>query len=190
MPSTADFPVRIPPLPYDRFTPEQDRLVGGWHHLNFSKVLIRHPHMYGTFVPWLRAVIAETSLPPRDRQIVCLRMLHLCGDVYEWSHHVTISGRTGLNEQEIADMTAGGGPSLSPRDKVILRATEELQRDQFVSDATWAQLGEGYTSEQQMELVFLAGCYLTMAMLTKSFGMQLEPDEADHAAVNALRTYT
>jgi len=190
MASTEDFAVRIPPLPYEQFTEEQDRLVGGWHHLNFSKVLIRHPKMYGTFLPWLRSVIADTVLPPRDRQIVCLRMLRLCGDVYEWTHHVEISGRAGLTPEEVEDMTAGEGPTLTPRDKVILRATEELRADQFVSDATWAALLEEYSQEQAMELVYLAGCYLTMAMLTKSFGMQLETDAADHEAVNALRTYT
>ena len=190
MPSTEQFPVRIPPLPYEQFTEEQDRLVGGWHHLNFSKVMIRHPGMYGTFVPWLREVIAGTTLPPRDRQAVCLRMLHLCGDVYEYTHHVTISERAGLTAQEIADMTAGDGATLTAHDRAVIRASEELQRDQFVADATWAELGQSLSPEQRMELVFLAGCYLTMAMLTKSFGMQLETDEADHAAVNALRTYT
>ncbi|MBU6266972.1 MAG: carboxymuconolactone decarboxylase family protein [Sphingomonadales bacterium] len=190
MASTKDFAERIPPLPYEQFTPEQDRIVGGWHHLNFSKVLVRNPAMYATFVPWLRACVAETTLPPRDRQAVCLRMLRLCGDVYEWTHHVTISQRAGLNEAEIADMTAGEGTSLTPRDRVILRATEELQTSQFVSDATWTALLDGYIREQAMELVMLAGCYLTMAMITKSFGMQLEEDEADHEAVNALRTYT
>ena len=30
-----------------------------------------------------------------------------------------------------------------------------------------------------MEVVFLAGCYQTMAMLTKTFGMQLEGAEGD-----------
>ncbi len=37
-----------------------------------------------------------------------------------------------------------------------------------------------------MEIVFLGGCYQTMAMLTKSFGMQLEPDLE---SFNALRKY-
>ena len=190
MAGTRDFAERIAPLPHEQFTREQDRIVGGWHHLNFSKVLVRNPAQYATFVPWLRACVAETSLPPRDRQAVCLRMLHLCGDVYEWTHHVEISKRAGLNQAEIAQMTAGDGAALTARDRVILRATAELQRDQFVSDACRAALLEGYSPEQAMELVMLAGCYLTMAMITKSFGMQLEEDEADHAAVNALRTYT
>ena len=38
-----------------------------------------------------------------------------------------------------------------------------------------------------MEIVFLAGCYQVMAMLTKTFGIQLEPDLE---SFNALRSYT
>lgn len=181
---------RIAPLPLDQFSEEQKRLVGGWHHLNFSRVLIHHPGMYGTYVPWLAKVIAQTSLPPRDRQIVCLRMLTLCGDVYEHTHHITISRRAGLSEHEIADMSAGTGSSLTQDDMTVLRAVEELARDQCISDATWAELAQRYDQTQLMELVFLAGCYHTMAMLTKSFGMQLETEPEVEGALDKLRTYT
>lgn len=179
--------VRIAPLPIGDFTDEQARLVGDWKHLAFSRVLVRHPGMYRTFVPWLAEVITRTSLPPRDRQIVCLRMLELCGDVYEQTHHIVISRKAGLSEEEIAAMRAGRGDCLTDDDRIILRATEELHREQRLSDATWARLAERYTEEQRMELVFLAGCYQVMAMLTKSFGIELEPELE---SFNALRSYT
>ena len=182
-------PPRIPPLPLEEFTEEQRQLVGGWHHLNFSRVLIHHPGMYGTFVPWLAKVVAETSLPPRDRQVICLRMLRRCGDVYEHTHHITISRRAGLTDQEIADMSAGEGAALTDHDRLVLRAVEELARDQSVADDTWAALSHCYDRAQMMELVFLAGCYHTMAMLTKSFGMQLETEPEVADALDKLRTY-
>ena len=36
----------------------------------------------------------------------------------------------------------------------------------------------------------VVGCYVTMAMLTRSFGMQLEQDNGEFEGINALRTYT
>lgn len=177
---------RIPPVDPANFTEEQAKLVGGWTHLEFSRVLINSPRMYGTFVPWLRELIAEAALPARDRQIVCLRMLELCGDVYEQTHHVVISRKCGLGDAEIADFIAGDGPNLTADDRVVLAACAELFSDQRVSDGTWAKLEERYTREQLMELVFLAGCYQTMAMLTKSFEIALEPDLE---SFNALRSY-
>jgi 4-carboxymuconolactone decarboxylase len=175
---------RIAPLDPAQFTPEQAKLVGDWTHLNFSRVLIRHPGMYGAFVPYLARLIAETELPARDRQLVCLRMLELCDDTYEQTHHVVISRKCGLTDDEIASAIAGEG--ATEWDRTVLRATEELYRDQNVSDEAWGALAESYSERQLMELVFLAGCYQTMAMLTKSFGMQLE---GDLESFNALRAY-
>jgi alkylhydroperoxidase family enzyme len=182
--------VRIPPLPVEDFTPEQARLVGDWKHLTFSRVLINSPRMYGTFVPHLAELVTKTNLPPRDRQIICLRMLELCGDVYELTHHITISRNAGLREEEIIAFREGTGTCLTEFDRTLLKATEELQRDQFISDATWGPLALRYAPEQLMEVVFLAGCYLTMAMLTKSFGIELEPASGEFERINTLRNYT
>jgi alkylhydroperoxidase family enzyme len=178
--------VRIPPVEIAEFTPEQADAIGNWTHLVFSRVLVNSPRMYRSFVGHLEELIARTELPARDRQIICLRMLELCGDVYEKTHHIVISRRSGLNDEDIEAVIEGEGPSLSTFDRAVVKATDELFRDQKIGDATWAALAERYSTEQLMEVVFLAGCYQTMAMLTKSFGIQLEPDLE---SFNALRTY-
>ena len=41
-----------------------------------------------------------------------------------------------------------------------------------------------------MEVVFLVGCYTVMAMLTKSFGIELESDPATDERLKAMRQYT
>lgn len=186
MPITA---VRVPEVPVEKFTAEQAELVGPWKHLIFSRVLVNSPRMYRTFVTHLAELVARTNLPPRDRQIICVRMLELCGDEYELTHHLTISRNTGLSEDEITAIRYGFGGCLTDFDRVLLTATAELQRDQYVSDGTWAALAARYTQEQLMEVVFLAGCYLTMAMLTRSFGIQLETPGDDFDKINSLRAY-
>jgi 4-carboxymuconolactone decarboxylase len=182
--------VRIPPLPVEKFTAEQAALVGDWKHLVFSRVLINSPRMYRTFVTHLAELVTHTNLPPRDRQIICMRMLELCGDVYELTHHLTISRNAGLTDDEIAAIRKGAGACLTDFDRTVIKATEELQRDQSISDATWSALAVRYSQEQLMEVVFLAGCYLTMAMLTKSFGIQLESTGGEFEHINTLRSYT
>jgi len=182
--------VRIPPLPAEKFTEEQAQLVGDWKHLVFSRVLINSPRMYRTFVTHLAELVTRTNLPPRDRQIICMHMLELCGDVYELTHHLTISRNAGLTEEEIAAFREGAGACLTDFDRTLIKATAELQRDQCISDATWAALAAYYSQEQLMEVVFLAGCYLTMAMLTKSFGIQLESAPGEFERIYTLRSYT
>jgi 4-carboxymuconolactone decarboxylase len=180
--------VRVPPIEEDALTEAQKQLIGGWTDMIFCRVLAHHPRIYSAFVPFLGEVITRTSLPPRDREIICLRMLHLGGDTYESTHHKTIALRSGMTKEEIDDASDGSGVSLGDFDRTLVRATEELHRDQCIADATWAALAQRYSQEQLMELVFLAGCYMTMAMITNSFGMPLETPET-FEALEARRTY-
>lgn len=184
------FNVRIPPLDVKDFTPEQAQLVGDWTHLVFSRVIVKSPRMYRCFVTYMAELVTKTALPVRDRQIICLRILELCGDIYELTHHITISQNAGLTVPEITAVRAGEGDCLSPFDLTLMRAAEELWHDQFIADPTWAALAERYSEVQLMEVVFLAGCYQTMAMLTKTFGIELEQPNGDFERINTLRNYT
>ncbi|MDG2005465.1 MAG: carboxymuconolactone decarboxylase family protein [Novosphingobium sp.] len=186
----SEHEVRITPLAPEQFTPEQAELVGDWTHLVFSRVVVHHPGAYRNFVPHIKALIAEGKIPPRDREIVVLCMLGLCDETYETHHHRTIAAtNTGMSDAEIDAALAGEGVCLSDFDRVLIRATQELLRDQKVSNETWAALGERYSDEQKMEVVFLAGLYATMAMLTKSFGMPLEGESEDYERIQSLRDY-
>ena len=180
---------RIPPLAPEEFTAEQKALVGEWHHLNFSRVLVQHPSIYRIFLPFIDKVIRGSNLPPRDREILCLRTLALGNDVYEAHHHVTIARKAGMTEDEI-EAARTGGAGLGPFDQCLMRAAEEIVRDQFVSDPTWACLAERYSREQLMETVFVVGCYTIMATITRSFGMELEQDPETEQRLAQLREYT
>ncbi len=181
--------VRIPPLLPEEFTAEQQRLVGEWHHLNFSRVLVQHPAMYRIFVPFIEKLIRGSNLPPRDREILCLRTLALGNDVYEAHHHVTIARKAGLTEDEI-EAARTGGAGLGEFDQCLMRAAEEIVRQQFVSDPTWACLAKRYSPQQLMETVFVVGCYTIMATITRSFGMAVEQDPETDQRLAQLRDYT
>ena len=185
----ADYPVRIPPLDPAQFTPEQTQLVGAWTHLNFSKVIARHPAMYPIFVPWIEQLIARTKLPPRDREVLVIRTLALSSETYEAHHHVQIARKAGMSEAEIAAV-ARGDAGLGAWDAVLVSAAEELVRERRISDSTWVALAARYDEEQLMEVVFLVGCYNTMAMLTMSLGMQVEAEAETDERLKALRQYT
>ena len=180
---------RSPEVRPEQFTEEQKELVGAWSNMKFSTVMARSPVLYRAFVPLIEKVIARTCLPPRDRQVLVLRTLSLGDDVYEVTHHELISRSAGLSDAEIADMRAGSGDALTDFDQVLARAAEQLVREQFIDDATWAALAERYDHEQLMEVVALVGTYLTMAMVTRNFEIPLEDDET-FAGFAQKREYT
>jgi alkylhydroperoxidase family enzyme len=180
---------RIPAIPIDRLSAQQRNLIGAWTALNYSRVIVNHADIYGVFIPFLAQLIERSKLPPRERELVCLRTLALCGETYEMDHHKTIARNAGMSEAEIEAACAGGGTCLSSFDLAVLRASEELYRDQNVSDATWKELSTRYSDVQRMDLVFLAGCYVMMAMTTKTFGIELETSQEQLQRINATRDY-
>jgi hypothetical protein len=181
-------PPRIPPVSPDAFTEEQKSLVGDWATLNFSRVIVENPALYRALMPLIAKLISGSDLPPRDRQILVLRTLALCEDTYETQHNVLISRNAGLTEAEIEAARSGGG-ELSAFHRTLLRAAEELVRDQYIQDETWRALAQRYSKVELMEVVALVGGYTLMAMLTKSYGVPLEDAETFNRFTQ-LRNYT
>ena len=180
---------RIAGVDPETCTDEQRELMGEWRDMNFARVIARSPDLYRAFVPLIRKVIAETCLPPRDRQVLCLRTLTLGDDVYEVTHHELISLSAGLSMPEVKAMRAGAGPELTEFDKVLVAAAEQLVNTRRIDDATWAALAERYSPEQLMEVVALVGTYLTMAMVTRNYEITLE-DEKTFKGFAEVREYT
>ena len=81
----------------------------------------------------------------------------------------------GLSEQDIANIRKGPSAlDLTPHDKALLQAADELHTDHFLSDATWNSLKKMYKTEQIMDLVFTVGQYTLVSMALNSSGVQLD----------------
>ena len=170
---------RIPPLPVSEFTDEQAELGGGRDNarieLNFVRTLVRHPKLYGSWIPFAEQLIFGSSLPDRDREIVIIRTSEVCGERYEAAHHIHIGRTLGLSDAEMESAKTDGS-ELSPFEQMLIRAVNELVADHCISDATWNALAQDYSTQQMMELVFLVANYSLLAMVTNSFGITPEAD--------------
>jgi alkylhydroperoxidase family enzyme len=95
----------------------------------------------------------------------------LCRSGYEWTQHVPIARRAGLTDEEIARIKLGAdAPGWSAADAALLRATDDLHREQFVTEAVWAELARHFGERQRMDMVFTVGQYTQVSMLLNSFG--------------------
>jgi hypothetical protein len=172
MPTTP----RVPPVAEQDRTDEQKQLLGQWGAMHFPAVMANHPALYRVVMPIIAKTIAQTDLPPRDRQILVLRTLALSDEVYEARHHELISYGAGLSDADI-EAARTDGASLTPFEHLLVKAADELVEDRRLSNATWAGLAERYSQIEMMELVAVVGAYNMMAMLTMSFGIELEDEE-------------
>lgn len=144
--------------------------------LNIFRTLLNAPRATQGFMAWGNYVLSKRNdLPAREREIVILRTGFLCKSGYEWTQHVAIGSRAGLTETEIARIKKGAdAPGWSAPDAALIRASDELHKDQFIADATWKELGRHFTEKQCMDVVFTVGQYTQVSMILNSFGVQLD----------------
>jgi 4-carboxymuconolactone decarboxylase len=171
---------RIAPLSDAELSPEQKEILApmGARILNIFRTLVREPKAIKGFLAWGNYVLSKrNALPAREREIVILRIGFLCRSGYEWTQHVAIGKRESLTDDEIVRIKKGAGASWSAADAALIRASDELHHDQFITDATWQALGAHFTQKQCMDVVFTAGQYTQVSMILNSFGVQLDPGQ-------------
>ena len=167
----------IPPEEWSGEAKEALSPVGGgaFPALNIFRTLANYPKLAKRWMVFANHVLGKNSLPPREREILILRIGWLCRAEYEWAQHVVIGKREGLSEDEIARIGTGpDAPGWSELDRALLRATDELHRDAFVSDATWSLLGKHLNAQQLMDVVATVAQYNLVSWFLNSFGVQLE----------------
>jgi 4-carboxymuconolactone decarboxylase len=171
---------RVVPAAAESWTEEQREIVepmlARGPILNIFRTLLNHPSAAKAFLVWGGYILGRKStLPPREREIVILRTGFLCRSGYEWTQHVPIARRAGLTDDEIARIKIGAdAPGWSKPDAALLRAADDLHREQFVTEPVWAELMRHFQERQRMDMVFTAGQYTQVSMLLNSFGVQLD----------------
>lgn len=171
---------RIAPLTEAEWTDEQRKMLESVHKegktYNVLGTLAQHWEATQKFLTWAYHVMGETStLAPRERELLILRLGWLCQAEYEWGQHVLFAKDAGLTDAEIARIKDGpDATGWTPFEAALLRAADELHTDAMISDQTWAALSERYTTKQLMDVVFTVGQYNLVSMALNTFGVQLD----------------
>ena len=177
---------RIEPVDLDRLDSDQRAAlepflatnggkVGGGRVLNIFRTLAHAPKALTAFFGWGSYILSRRSaLSERDRELVILRTGYNCRSGYEWTQHKRIGLDCDLSEAEVERIKAGpDADGWTDIDRAMLRATDELTGQHFVTDATWAALAP-LGDKGRMDLVFTVGQYTQVSMILNSFGIQVE----------------
>ncbi|MGH8617458.1 MAG: carboxymuconolactone decarboxylase family protein [Burkholderiales bacterium] len=179
---------RIQPLPQAQWTDEQHEIMApmlsgkglGGQATNIFTTFLRHPRLMKRWLLFANYVLFKSTLPARDRELAILRVGWLCQSGYEFGQHVLVARQAGISNVEIEHLKTGhAAPGWSSADRAILKATDELHEDAFISDATYGQLMRIYSDEQIMDLVFVVGNYSLVSMALNTLGVQLDASIED-----------
>ena len=171
---------RITPVPVEEHTEAERALLDpdgtGRPVINLYATLVRFPTLYRPRVVQSAYIRTGSTLSGRVREMLILRIGWLCGAEYEWAQHAPIARREGLTDDEVRGIAIGPGASgWSRLDAALLRATDELYRDDTISDTTWATLAESYGEHELIDIVITVAGYRMVSMVLNSIGVQREP---------------
>jgi alkylhydroperoxidase family enzyme len=193
-------PARLAPLPPEQWPAEmKDALAalrppsprhplprrdeGRPKGLNVLGLLARHPALTRAYHAFNGHVLFATTLSPRERELLVLRVAAVRRSEYEWAQHVVQGGDAGLTPEEIDRIAKDPeSPEWSRLDRALLRAVDELVAEAKIGDRTWVELAGHFDDQQMMDLIFTVGAYETLAMFLRSAGVALDDDLRPYVA--------
>jgi 4-carboxymuconolactone decarboxylase len=117
----------------------------------------------------------DSTLEPRLRELLILRVAWRTGSGYEWNQHHRMGGDEGLSPAQLAAVPEGpADPVWTGDERALLAAVDEMIDHFEVTDQTWGALAESFSPAQLFELLFVVGGYLALAAVLNSIGLRGE----------------
>jgi 4-carboxymuconolactone decarboxylase len=162
---------RIGPIPADQLTKEQARALadfvaargqptGPWN------VLLRSPEVMTRARALSDYLRYQSILPGWLREFVILMTARQWSQSYEWNAHYKLAVDEGLSADVARAIAEGHRPEGMVEEEAILYDfCMELQRNQSVSDATYARALDRFGEQGVVETVSLMGYYTMISMV-------------------------
>jgi alkylhydroperoxidase family enzyme len=148
---------------------------------NVFRTFARHPDLLRSWLGFAAYLLRSSTIEPRLRELVVLRVGWRCQSPYEWGQHVVIGRRAGVLQADLERLTSGpDAEGWTAAEAAALRAADELVERHSIGDSTWTGLTAHFTTQQILDLIFLVGQYQLVASALNS--LRVERDDGLDAA--------
>jgi AhpD family alkylhydroperoxidase len=135
----------------------------------------RHRRLFWAWLWFAGRLMPGGRLPRPDTELVILRVAILTGCDYERVQHERLARRAGLTAADLDRLRTGeDADGWTPRQALLLRATDELHHTRDLGDPTWAELRAELGERLCIELLLLVGHYEMLA--TTLTALRVAPD--------------
>ena len=143
---------------------DDGRLIGPFNSILHS------PAIGSAFLALQAAEQKHTTLDERMRQVVILTVGAVWGCDYERYAHAAVARQAGLPDAAIAALVKGEPcAELSPEEQLAQKFAREITANRRVGDALYGEAHAAFGPQGLVDLLFLAGCYDTVALLLNTF---------------------
>ncbi len=163
---------RMPPIPPEKMTPEQQTAAAEFMETRQTKTLngpfialLRSPDLINLASEigiWTR----KTSLPPRLFEFVVLITARDWTQNFEWNGHSAAALKGGLSQDIVQAVADGRRPMRMAEDETIVYDfTTELLNNRGVSDETYARALAKFGERGIIDMTGISGYYTMIAMV-------------------------
>jgi alkylhydroperoxidase family enzyme len=164
----------LPPNPKHPFPPRDPARPKG---LNILGLMAHHPDLATAYHHFNGHVLFSTTITPRQRELLVLRVAALRDAEYEWAQHELMAADVGIAAEDVERIRTGDiADGWAPLDAALLAAADELVADARITDPTYATLAAELDTQQLMDVVFTVGTYELLAMAMRTFDVELDDD--------------
>lgn len=169
---------RIPLVAVENLTPEQrdryDNAPGG--KLNLSRILAHAVSIQPGIGMAVQGMMTGTELPPLEREICILAVLHLDRGEYEWAQHMQVYKAMGIPDEKVAAIANDrfGGPVFDDREKALLAFTRQVVKTVRVDDFVFNAVAAFYSPRQIVELIHMIGLYMLFVRVSEVAELEID----------------
>lgn len=178
---------RLPYPDLKDLPPENRELMASLPPLNVFRMMSGAGASFAPFMQFISAYLNEGVLDPELRELVILRVGHLCGSAYEVHQHERVSRTLGMSEARIQSVKDKlPNDLLSDAENAALLFTDEQVAQVKVSDTTFTATHKHLTDPQVVELTIIVGTYLMVCRFLETLEIELEETDIDGSGLEEI----
>lgn len=169
---------RIPVARIEDLTPEQreryDNAPGGKSNLG---LLLAHAKGIQPGINLaVQGMMTDIEVPPLERQICVLAVLHLDRGAYEWAQHLEVSKAMGIAAEKVEAIADDrfGDPIFNDREKALLAFTRQVVKTVRVDDFVFNAVAAFYSPRQIVELIHVISLYMLFVRVSEVAELEID----------------
>ena len=147
------------------------------HAGNVFRMLALAPDVGAAALGFIYALLSDSDLEPRLREVVILRAAQRSDAPYAFAQHAAIATSVGVPQAKISSLRNGEVPDhvFDERERAALAFADEVLDRSHSSAPTFARVRERFSARQVVELVLTTGCFRMMSRLVTLLELEPEP---------------
>jgi len=146
--------------------------------LNVFRMMSGTGASFAPFMSFISAYLNDGILDQELRELVILRVGHLCGSTYEVHQHERVARTLGITEERIqAVKVNSSSPLFNTKETAALAFADEQVANVKVSDKTFVTTQDHLSDPEIVELTLVINTYIMVCRFLETLEVDLEEQD-------------